>query len=96
MVSPEDIYVFLEDVKDPEVPVLSIIDLGIVRKVEQVDTTWKITITPTYSGCPAMQVIEEEIKIMTKVSLPSRKLKIKISKELLIELEKMKVKFSLN
>ena len=41
-------------------------------------------------------VIEEEIKIMTKVSLPSRKLKIKISKELLIELEKMKVKFSLN
>jgi len=63
MVSPEDIYVFLEDVKDPEVPVLSIIDLGIVRKVEQVDTTWKITITPTYSGCPAMQVIEEEIKI---------------------------------
>ena len=64
MVSPEDIYVFLEDVKDPEVPVLSIIDLGIVRKVEQVDTTWKITITPTYSGCPAMQVIEEEIKIL--------------------------------
>jgi DNA polymerase-3 subunit alpha len=41
-------------------------------------------------------VVEEEIKIMTKVSLPSRKLKIKISKELLIELEKMKVRFSLN
>ncbi len=41
-------------------------------------------------------VIEEEIKIMTKVSLPSRKLKIKISNELLFELEKMKIKFSLN
>ena len=50
MVSPEDIYVFLEEVKDPEIPVLSIIDLGIVRNVEQLDSTWKITITPTYSG----------------------------------------------
>lgn len=41
-------------------------------------------------------VVHEEIKIMTKVSLPSRKLKIKISNELLFELEKMKIKFSLN
>lgn len=72
MVSSEDINVFLEDVKDPEIPVLSIIDLGIVRKVEYVDSTWKITITPTYSGCPAMQVIEEEIKIrLSKEGLSS-------------------------
>jgi DNA polymerase-3 subunit alpha len=41
-------------------------------------------------------VVEEEIQVMTKISLPSRKLKIKISNELLIELEKMKIKFSLN
>lgn len=41
-------------------------------------------------------VIEEEVQLVTKVSLPSRKLKINISKQLLIELEQMKIKFSLN
>ena len=41
-------------------------------------------------------VVEEEMQVMTKVLLPSRKLKIKISNELLFELEKMKIKFSLN
>ena len=47
---------------DPEVPVLSVVDLGIVRDV-QVDAAGKATVavTPTYSGCPAMRVIEEEI-----------------------------------
>ena len=51
----------LEDVKDPEVPVLSVIDLGVVRKVELKDGAVVVTITPTYSGCPAMKMIEEQI-----------------------------------
>jgi ring-1,2-phenylacetyl-CoA epoxidase subunit PaaD len=58
------IYQWLEQVKDPEVPVLSILDLGIVRKVavnEQNEAT--ITITPTYSGCPAMDVIGMNIQM---------------------------------
>lgn len=53
----------LQLVKDPEVPVLSIVELGIVREV-QADpdsASVTVTITPTYSGCPAMKVIEEEI-----------------------------------
>lgn len=60
-ITAEDIWGFLEDVKDPEVPVLTVVDLGVVRAVENKDDVWKITITPTYSGCPAMQVIEEDI-----------------------------------
>jgi ring-1,2-phenylacetyl-CoA epoxidase subunit PaaD len=58
----EAIWALLEEVKDPEVPVLSVVDLGIVRKVEKHGDSWEITITPTYSGCPAMRTIENEIE----------------------------------
>ncbi len=58
----EDIWRFLEDVKDPEVPVLTVVDLGVIREVNHISKhQWQIIITPTYSGCPAMQVIEEDI-----------------------------------
>ena len=52
----------LDTVMDPEVPVLSVRELGIVRDVE-VDPsgTVTVTVTPTYSGCPAIQVIEDDI-----------------------------------
>lgn len=61
MVSEAKIWELLEQVFDPEVPVLSILDLGIVRKVEQQKEGWEVDITPTYSGCPAMQRIESDI-----------------------------------
>lgn len=48
-------------VVDPEIPVLTIDDLGILRSVEQGEDTVVVTITPTYSGCPAMRQIEEDI-----------------------------------
>lgn len=51
----------LENVKDPEIPVLSVVDLGVVRSVDLNDNGCKITITPTYSGCPAMKEIEFDI-----------------------------------
>ena len=62
MLSRDDIFSVLEAVKDPEVPVLSVIELGVVRDVE-LDESQGVTVvlTPTYSGCPAMQVIEEDI-----------------------------------
>jgi ring-1,2-phenylacetyl-CoA epoxidase subunit PaaD len=53
----------LGEVKDPEVPVLSVIDLGIVRSVKTSDDKIEITITPTYSGCPAMDVIQMDIRL---------------------------------
>ncbi len=52
----------LEQVADPEIPVISVVDLGIVRDVIVHDhVTTEVVITPTYSGCPAMIEIEKEI-----------------------------------
>lgn len=51
----------LEQVADPEIPVLSIADLGILRDVTWKDGKLQVVITPTYSGCPAMQTIEQDI-----------------------------------
>jgi len=62
MVTETDIWQWLEDVKDPEVPVLSVVDLGVVRSVNLLEGEAEIIITPTYSGCPAMQIIESGIK----------------------------------
>jgi ring-1,2-phenylacetyl-CoA epoxidase subunit PaaD len=52
----------LAEVKDPEIPVLSILDMGIVRAVTQKGGGLEVVITPTYSGCPAMNMIEFDIK----------------------------------
>ena len=56
------IWQILETVCDPEVPVLSILDLGIVRKVAVAENEVVITITPTYTGCPAMDMISMNIR----------------------------------
>lgn len=55
------IWTLLEEVKDPEVPVLSILDLGVVREVNALEEGFEIVITPTYSGCPAMDMITVDI-----------------------------------
>jgi ring-1,2-phenylacetyl-CoA epoxidase subunit PaaD len=57
------IWQLLEEVTDPEVPVLSILDLGIVRHVEVTGEHVTVTITPTYSGCPAMNTIATDIRL---------------------------------
>jgi ring-1,2-phenylacetyl-CoA epoxidase subunit PaaD len=59
----EEIISILSEVKDPEIPVLSICDLGILRSVEIFDEKILIQITPTYSGCPAMDTIRDDIRI---------------------------------
>ncbi|MDQ6683696.1 MAG: phenylacetate-CoA oxygenase subunit PaaJ [Pseudomonadota bacterium] len=51
----------LADVLDPEVPVLSVLDLGLVRDVVEDDNGIEVVVTPTYSGCPATEVIERSI-----------------------------------
>jgi ring-1,2-phenylacetyl-CoA epoxidase subunit PaaD len=69
MVSEKEIWNILEEVKDPEVPVLSVIDLGIVRNVQLSPLSGGeeqrvcVTITPTYSGCPAIDVISTDIRL---------------------------------
>ena len=57
----------LEQVFDPEIPILSIIDMGVVRSASVEDKKVKVEITPTYSGCPATDVIGDEIeKVLVK------------------------------
>jgi len=60
--SVEDIWALLDTVPDPEIPVISLVDLGIVRDVEWHMDTLVVTVTPTYSGCPATTVINMEIE----------------------------------
>lgn len=59
--SEERIWRYLESVPDPEIPVLTVVDLGIVRQVNIKDNGVEILVTPTYSGCPATEVIEQDI-----------------------------------
>ncbi len=58
----DKIYKILETIPDPEIPVINVLELGIVRDVDFADGQYVITITPTYSGCPAMEMIEVNIK----------------------------------
>lgn len=60
--SKEEIWEWLYEVTDPEIPVLNIVEMGIARNVSINDEKVLIKITPTYSGCPAMSAIEKEIK----------------------------------
>ncbi|VAV98915.1 1,2-phenylacetyl-CoA epoxidase, subunit D [hydrothermal vent metagenome] len=61
--NPDVIWSLLEEVKDPEIPVLSIVDLGIARAVQHTaDGQLEVVISPTYSGCPAMYMLEEQIR----------------------------------
>ena len=62
MPTREDVLRILEHVKDPEIPVVSVVELGIVRGVSIEGSHVSITITPTYSGCPAMREIEQDIR----------------------------------
>ena len=58
------LYAYLEEIKDPEVPVLSIIDIGIVRDIKLTDDELEVIITSTYTGCPAMDMIAMDIKMV--------------------------------
>jgi ring-1,2-phenylacetyl-CoA epoxidase subunit PaaD len=77
-VSTAQVWDWLGQVQDPEIPVISVVDLGIVRAVEWQGDECVVTITPTYSGCPAMQVIADSVTQalhqhgLTQVRLVSR------------------------
>ena len=60
--SEADIFTLLDAIPDPEIPVISIVELGVIRRVSSQDKTVEITITPTYSGCPAMKQMEDDVR----------------------------------
>jgi ring-1,2-phenylacetyl-CoA epoxidase subunit PaaD len=66
--STENVKDLLNKVTDPEIPVLTIADLGILRSVVEVDGVFVITITPTFTGCPAMRAIEDDINEVMKTA----------------------------
>ena len=59
--SRDDVMRILDEVKDPEIPVISVVELGVVRDVTVDGGRVSVTITPTYSGCPAMREMEQDI-----------------------------------
>lgn len=61
VINKEHVQEILEEVKDPEIPVVSIYDLGILRDVKVENDFVEVVITPTYTGCPAMLEIERDI-----------------------------------
>lgn len=58
----EEVTEWLREVKDPEIPVVDVVGMGIVRDVTLADAGVTVAITPTYSGCPAMEVIARDIR----------------------------------
>ena len=61
--SVPELWALLDSVMDPEIPVISIWELGILQDVQLCGHTARVTITPTYSGCPAMRTIAEDIEL---------------------------------
>ena len=63
MITKEKILEALEDVKDPEIPTISVVELGIVTDVKVNDSNnVSVTLTPTFAGCPALKIIEDLVK----------------------------------
>ena len=58
----EEVEAAIKAVPDPEIPVITIDQLGVIREIERVGAGLRVTITPTYSGCPAMKVMEDDVR----------------------------------
>lgn len=66
-ITEDQIYTWLEEVKDPEIPVLSLVDLGVITDIQLNDSGVRIEMTPTFVGCPALDMMKREIhEVLTK------------------------------
>ncbi len=61
MVTEAQIFDWLEEVKDPEIPVISLVDLGVITGIEITDEKVTVSMTPTFSGCPAMDYMRNDV-----------------------------------
>ena len=62
----DKIWNILGSVPDPEIPVISVVELGVIRNVEYIENEYVISVTPTYSGCPAVKTFQDDIKTQLK------------------------------
>jgi ring-1,2-phenylacetyl-CoA epoxidase subunit PaaD len=75
MLTKENIISLLSEIPDPEIPVITIAELGVIREVIITEENVEVKITPTYSGCPAMKQMEDDIKsILTKNGIKNFKI----------------------
>lgn len=75
-----EIWALLDAMPDPEIPVISIVELGIVREVKADTERTEVVITPTYSGCPAMNMIEQDIyRVLREKGFPNPKVRTVLS-----------------
>ena len=66
-ITEEKVLEWLEEVKDPEIPVLSLIDLGVITGVEIIESRVKVSMTPTFAGCPAIEYMKNDvIRVLTE------------------------------
>jgi ring-1,2-phenylacetyl-CoA epoxidase subunit PaaD len=80
-ISREDVLNALHDVMDPEIPRLSVVDLGVITKVEITpENVVKVTMTPTFSGCPAVRVMQDSIRERLEL-MPFAGVEVKVSFE---------------
>ncbi len=79
VLSTEAVWAALETVVDPEIPVVSLVEMGIIQDVtRQEDGLLQVVITPTFSGCPALQVMQKDI-IHTLEALGEKSIRVKVS-----------------
>lgn len=81
MVNPSEIKKHLLEVKDPEIPTLSIVDLGIITKIESNEGSIFVQLTPTFAGCPALDIIENSVKEKLQEAYPNYEIKVETSFE---------------
>lgn len=62
----EDVYAWLEEVKDPEIPVLSLVDLGVITQIDVKGESVTVEMTPTFVGCPAMDYMKSEVETVLR------------------------------
>src|SRR5262249_1805099 len=62
MVPAEQVWAAFEEIRDPEIPVISLVDLGVIRSVDVVDGHVHVEFTPTFLGCPALEVMKRALE----------------------------------
>jgi ring-1,2-phenylacetyl-CoA epoxidase subunit PaaD len=81
VISTDDIYHWLEEVKDPEIPVLSLVDLGVITQVNVQDEKVSIEMTPTFVGCPALDMMKSDIReVLAKHGIKSVEIEVSFRK----------------
>jgi ring-1,2-phenylacetyl-CoA epoxidase subunit PaaD len=89
MISEKEIWQSLEEVKDPEIPVLSIVELGMVTSVEKTDNHFIIKFIPTYSACPATTFIKNQIEKHLKESFRTETFQLLVDEKIIWETSRM-------